>query len=462
MKTPAPIARQAFGSGQGQPLAIAPSALTMLFASGSGPEVERVGNAAVVPIVGPLSATPGFFLSYGEIVEMVQEAADSDAAQIVLRIDSPGGDVASLFSTCKTIIGIAQKAGKPLITYVDGMACSAGYALALCGQEIHITDTSCVGHVGVLNVMGSHYRADQNAGLDFAVITSGARKADGHPLVPLSEQATASMQTQVDDLASVFFEFAASRRPNIAADGWRALQANSFIGGRAVQQGLADSISDSFYAPTVSTMDELKEALKAMLDSEDEEQAKKAKKALAALEGEDDSEEEAPASEASEEEPAAEDAPAEDDEEDKESAPSASASVDVLKELVSLKREIKALKQVDERKALMAKRPDLTSDSKYRAYMEQLSLKDLRQAVALTPKNPAPNPAAAAQVVPTKGKDQVTTLGQAYKPAPGEPDVAALMGLRAETPEVHSKDGVTVYSRMTASQARAALAAKAK
>lgn len=459
MKTPAPIARQAFGSGQGQPLAIAPSALTMLFASGTGPEVERVGNVMVVPIAGPLSATPGFFLSYGEIVAMVQEAADSDASQIVLRIDSPGGDVASLFSTCKTIIGIAEKAGKPLITHVDGMACSAGYALALCGQAIHITDTSCVGHVGVLNVMGSHYRADQNAGLDFAVVTSGARKADGHPLVPLSEQATASMQTQVDDLAEVFFRFAAERRPNINADGWRALQANSFIGGRAVQQGLADSISDSFYAPTVSTMDELKEALKAMLDSEDEEQAKKAKKALAALEGEDDSEEEAPASEASEEEPAAEDAPAE-DEEDKESTPSASASVDVLKELVSLKREIKALKQVDERKALMAKRPDLTSDPKYRAYMEQLSLKDLRQAVALTPKNPTSNPAAAAQVVPTKGKEQ--GKAEAYKPGDGEPDIDALMNIRAAAPQIERKDGRVVFARMTSSQAREALAAKAK
>src|SRR5690606_395564 len=159
-------------------------ALTMLFAAGPEPVIERVGKSAVVPIVGPLSASPGFFLAYSQVVAMVQEAADSDASQIVLSIDSPGGDVQGLFDACSSIIAIAAKAQKKLIAHVDGMACSAGYALALAASEIHITQTSCVGHVGVLAVQGSHYRADQQAGLDFAVVTSGQRMADGHPLVP--------------------------------------------------------------------------------------------------------------------------------------------------------------------------------------------------------------------------------------------------------------------------------------
>src|SRR5690606_16904123 len=187
-----------------------------------------------------------------------------------------------------------------------------------------------------------------------------------------------------------------------------------------------------------------------------------AKKALAAMDSSEDSEEEdkdAPAAEdASEDEPAAEAEGEEEEEEEDKPAPSASSSLDVAKELIALKRQVTAMQTKDQRAALLAKRPDLTADKNVKALLSKMSLPELKEAVKVLPRSPLPNPAAATQLAPTQGKGQ----GGARTLAPGEIDVAALMGVRTESPKITREAGVTTFARMTASQAREALASKAK
>lgn len=353
-----------------------------------------------------------------------------------------------LFEACGEIKALVAKSGKQVLSFVEGSACSAAYAIALIAPEIRITGVSCVGSVGVIQGFASRARATREAGIDTVIAASGKEKTYGHPDVDIVPEAVQSLQSVVDQRASVLFEFCEQQRPDKPASFWRSLEAGTLIGSKAVAAGLASSIS-TYAASVGSTMDkdQVKEALQALAEEGDEE----AKRALAAMEGEPSDEEEAPASERSEEEkPAAEDPAPE--EEDK--GPSASSALDVASEIVELKRTIKAMQTKDERAALLAKRPDLTADKSVKALLSKMSLGELKKAVEVLPKNPLPNPAAAAVVPITQGRGQDEPTP--YKAKDGERDADALMGIRAASTGIERIGGQMVFPVHTAAQARQA------
>lgn len=209
----------------------------------------RDGDVAVVSIEGPLSqrAWSCWMLQgdgYDAIVSRVAAALGDSAVQaVVLRIDSPGGEVAGCFEAVRALRAASKAADKPLVAYADEMACSAAYALACACDEIVVPDTGCVGSVGVILALTERSRELDEAGVTVNVITSGAAKADGHPALPLSTDARARIQAEIDQLARVFASEVALGRP-IGADEALALQAQSFYGPAAKAAGLADRIGN--------------------------------------------------------------------------------------------------------------------------------------------------------------------------------------------------------------------------
>jgi signal peptide peptidase SppA len=226
--------------------AIAPQALGLEFAlpPRSGPAFTLHEGAAVVTVCGPLvhQATPIPFATYDEIRAAVQEALASDASTVIMRINSPGGDVAGAFDCARGVRRDVAKAGKRLIAFTDGMACSAAYALASAASEIVCTDTAHVGSIGVIATMVDASAMDRAMGVKIVAITSGARKADGNPHVELTEDAIAAQQASVDEAAGVFFGLVASHRGS-SLEAVAGLQAGTFTGRHAVTAGLADRIA---------------------------------------------------------------------------------------------------------------------------------------------------------------------------------------------------------------------------
>lgn len=213
-----------------------------------GPDVYTLdGDVAIVGIDGPLSQRAWSCWmfegdGYDAIVQRAQTALDDpEARALVLRIDSPGGEVAGCFDAVRAIRAMATAAGKPVVAYADEMACSAAYALACAAEKIIVPDTGMVGSVGVILSLTS--RAGQLAaqGVSVNLITSGAAKADGHPALALADDARARMQADIDHLARVFAAEVAKARPLDAAQVL-ALEARTLLGAEAVAAGLADTI----------------------------------------------------------------------------------------------------------------------------------------------------------------------------------------------------------------------------
>jgi ClpP class serine protease len=176
-----------------------------------------------------------------------EEGDDGDVAQasppsaVLLCIDSPGGVVAGLNECVASLQKMKAQYKIPLYVYVNEMAASAAYAIACAADEIYCPPSAIVGSIGVISTMVSQARKNEKDGYDVRLLTSGARKADGHLHAPISDAALKVEMQRVNKLALAFFKIASKAR-GVSVDTIQSYEAGIFLGPEAVQRGLADGV----------------------------------------------------------------------------------------------------------------------------------------------------------------------------------------------------------------------------
>ena len=204
---------------------------------------EMHGAACVMWISGPLEhRVCPYGDSYESIRQRFGEALASDAECILIRMDSPGGVVSGLNQAVYDMTRAKVANKKPVYVYVDELTCSAAYALACVADEIIIPPSGVAGSIGVISALVDQVAADKAMGLNFVTITSGARKADGHAHVPVSEEAVAEEQRRVAQLAAQFYDIV-SRARGLSVARVKGYEAGVFLGKEAVRVGLADQVA---------------------------------------------------------------------------------------------------------------------------------------------------------------------------------------------------------------------------
>lgn len=213
--------------------------LDMLFGEPVRPNEYRE-ECTIMYIHGPLEQRDcGYGDSYELIRKRFGEALAAKPECIVIRIDSPGGVVAGLNQCVYDMIRAKKANGKHVIVYVDELMASAAYAIGGgVADEVFIPPSGITGSIGVISTMFDTTGADEKAGFNFVTITSGDRKADGHPHQPLEDAAVAAERDRVEKLAAQFFRIVKRSRGVDAAP----LQAGLFLGKDAVKAGLADDV----------------------------------------------------------------------------------------------------------------------------------------------------------------------------------------------------------------------------
>lgn len=186
------------------------------------------------PMPGPSGAGP---MSYAALRGTFDELIEDDrVGTIILRLDSPGGMAAGCFDLVDHIY--AARGSKPIYALVDDNAYSACYALATACDEIWLSRTGGVGSVGVVAYHYDWSAADERMGLRATPIYAGSRKVDLSPHMPLSDEARASAQANIDAIYGMFVDTVA-RNLGIDADAVRATEAECFQGQAAVDAGFA-------------------------------------------------------------------------------------------------------------------------------------------------------------------------------------------------------------------------------
>ena len=304
--------------------AINPQALFWMFPEVEEDEETEEEEYSTITIRGPIIQHGYWWESYESIKEKFKKASEQNKETILVKIDSPGGEVAGCFDTARYIKKICKDANKKIIVHVEGQCCSAAYALASVADRIYVSKTADVGSIGVLALRYDETKADDLSGYRVNLITSGARKSDWNPHVPFSKEEEKIHQEEINELAQEFFTLVALNR-NLSEEKIKSFEAGSFRGSMATKLGLVDKIGSldhviaSLKSKDENQMDEKEkeamDALRAIIEDEEctEEEKEKARKALAILE--ENEEEEA---EDGEDDPEAEDEDGEPEAEDEE------------------------------------------------------------------------------------------------------------------------------------------------
>lgn len=208
---------------------------------------DVIANVAIIEVhgtlvqkLGSLRPTSGM-TGYDGIRQAFLTAVEDPAVEaIVLDVDSPGGEVSGCFDLVDTIYG--ARGAKPVHAILSESAYSAAYAIASAADRIVVPRTGGTGSIGVICMHVDWSRALDSAGLKVTFIQYGDRKADGHPEIPLSKEALARFQADINTMGELFVETVARNR-NIAASKVRDTEAATYLGSAGVELGLADAVA---------------------------------------------------------------------------------------------------------------------------------------------------------------------------------------------------------------------------
>lgn len=167
---------------------------------------------------------------------------DEEVGSIVLNIDSPGGLVDLVPETAAEIR--EARGTKPIVAVANTMAASAAYYLASQADEVVVTPSGMVGSIGVLIRHDDLSGRMEQMGVKTTLIYAGKYKVEGNPFEPLSKEAKAALQGDVDELYGMFVaDVAAGRNVDEQAvrDGFG--QGRVILAQEAVKMGLADKVA---------------------------------------------------------------------------------------------------------------------------------------------------------------------------------------------------------------------------
>lgn len=160
---------------------------------------------AVVYAEGEVQTGKGFGGVYStNMVKALDEAADDDDVKaIVLRVNSPGGAV--LASEAITDAVLRAKDKKPLIVSMGDLAASAGYEISCYADYIVAQPTTITGSIGVFAMLPEIGTMLKNKiGLTFDTVNTNRNSSALTVTRPLSTEARALMQKNVEDFYEIF------------------------------------------------------------------------------------------------------------------------------------------------------------------------------------------------------------------------------------------------------------------
>jgi capsid assembly protease len=207
-------------------------------------ETKRVGNVAVIPIIGTITKYAGMWdrfcgtvSSSWLIAELEKAEADSSIAQIVLLIDSPGGMTSGSFELAMCVL----RCTKPVVAVVSDTCCSAAYLVAAQADHIVANPTADIGSIGVVAIGLDDSEFWESHGFKWKAVASSSAKAAGHDHV-IDEELEAEWQRGVDDTYEQFIQAVAFGRDMSIDEVRRIADGRVHRAAEAFELGLIDEV----------------------------------------------------------------------------------------------------------------------------------------------------------------------------------------------------------------------------
>ncbi len=170
--------------------------------------------------------------------------SQSNAPAVAILVNSPGGAPTQSHFIYQRIRHLAEEHETKVLVFVEDVAASGGYMIALAGDEIFVDPNSIVGSIGVVSSGFGFVDAIAKLGIERRVYTAGANKSMLDPFVPEKAEDVEYLKKLQLELHDSFIGMVKERRGNTLTTEEELFDGKFWVGSHAVNLGLADHIGE--------------------------------------------------------------------------------------------------------------------------------------------------------------------------------------------------------------------------
>ncbi|MCP4316662.1 MAG: S49 family peptidase [Hyphomicrobiales bacterium] len=205
-------------------------------------------NIPVVQLQGMIMAGGSQFrpaLNLATVAPLLKKAFDDKRAPAVaISINSPGGSPVQSRLIFRRIRDLAEEKNKKVFIFVEDLAASGGYMIALAGDEIFADPTSIVGSIGVVSASFGFTDLIKKIGVDRRVYTAGKNKVTLDPFQPEKKADIAHLKSLQLEVHQVFIDMVRERRGSKLVEDEDIFSGLFWSGIKGKEMGLVDELGD--------------------------------------------------------------------------------------------------------------------------------------------------------------------------------------------------------------------------
>jgi protease-4 len=184
-----------------------------------------------------ITITPNLVEAY-----LTRAEKDKTVKAIVLRIESPGGEIAP----CQEILWEIErvKEAKPIVVSMGGTAASGGYYISTKADKIVALPTTMTGSIGVISQIMNVEGLLEKLGIQVETFKGGKYKDMYRGLREMTPEEEEIMQKLVDEYYEQFIEVVAEGRGLSEEEVRNLATGQIYTGTEAKELGLVDELGD--------------------------------------------------------------------------------------------------------------------------------------------------------------------------------------------------------------------------
>jgi signal peptide peptidase SppA len=208
-------------------------------------------NAVEIPVVrlsGTIMAGGSQFrpsLNLASVAALLEKAfADKDAPAVAFAVNSPGGSPVQSRLIYQRIRDLAVEKNKKVFMFLEDVAASGGYMIAVAGDEIIADPSTIVGSIGVVSSSFGFIGLMEKIGVERRVYTAGSNKAILDPFSPEKAKDIEHLKALQLEIHDVFIGMVKERRGAKLSDDLDLFTGLFWTGMRGKELGLVDELGD--------------------------------------------------------------------------------------------------------------------------------------------------------------------------------------------------------------------------
>ena len=214
---------------------------------------KRQENVAVINQFGEIrSGRAGLgkqkYINFESLEKSIDKAFETKRLKAVcLLVNSPGGSAVQSELIANRIIKLGHSKNVEVISFVEDIAASGGYWLALAGSKIFVSKCSIIGSVGVLLQTFGLHDFIKRYNIEHRLYTAGENKLRLNPFAPEKESDVEKIKIILSQLHEHFIDYVKQQRGDkIKKDDKSLFNGDYWTGQEAVEYGLVDGIDDLY------------------------------------------------------------------------------------------------------------------------------------------------------------------------------------------------------------------------